>query len=160
MRRALTRTALAFAGDRFIAARPEPDVRRRPTGVPPVVRADAAARFRQAMQEGRWEGWAPTAFMGGRVAGRRLGILGMGRIGQAVARRARAFGMQVHYHNRKRLRPEIEEAIAGRDLVVAAVRDARAGDTILVEALEAALAAELDVVWESLWANLTFAVPG
>jgi glyoxylate reductase len=60
------------------------------------------------MQSGTWEGWAPTAFMGGRVSGKRLGILGMGRIGQAVARRAAAFGMQVHYHNRKRLRPEIE----------------------------------------------------
>ncbi|WP_299704018.1 D-glycerate dehydrogenase [uncultured Tateyamaria sp.] len=64
-----------------------------------------------AMQSGTWDGWAPTAFLGGRVAGRRLGILGMGRIGQAVARRAAAFGMQVHYHNRRRLRPEIEEEL-------------------------------------------------
>ena len=58
-----------------------------------------------------WQGWSPTAMLGGRIRGRRLGILGMGRIGQAVARRAAAFGLQVHYHNRRRLRPEVEEAL-------------------------------------------------
>lgn len=63
------------------------------------------------MQQGQWQGWSPTSLLGGRVGGRRLGILGMGRIGQAAARRARAFGMQIHYHNRRRLRPETEEAL-------------------------------------------------
>lgn len=63
------------------------------------------------MQAGSWQGWAPTAHLGGRIGGRRLGILGMGRIGQAVAQRANVFGMQVHYHNRSRLRPETEQAL-------------------------------------------------
>ncbi|SFH17483.1 glyoxylate reductase [Palleronia marisminoris] len=64
-----------------------------------------------AMRDGAWPGWAPTAFLGGRIAGRRLGILGMGRIGQAVARRAQAFGMQIHYHNRRPLRAQVEQAL-------------------------------------------------
>jgi glyoxylate reductase len=62
------------------------------------------------MQAGEWNGWAPMALMGHRLGGRRLGIIGMGRIGRAVAKRAHAFGMQIHYHNRTPLRPEIEEA--------------------------------------------------
>lgn len=63
------------------------------------------------MQADAWRGWSPMSHLGTRIGGKRLGILGMGRIGQAVARRAAAFGMQVHYHNRRRLRPEVEDAL-------------------------------------------------
>src|SRR5437016_1093598 len=61
--------------------------------------------------EKRWTGWSPTWMLGHRIWGKRLGIIGMGRIGQAVARRARAFGLQIHYHNRRRVAPWIEEAL-------------------------------------------------
>jgi glyoxylate reductase len=62
------------------------------------------------VQAGAFTGWSPTWMMGRRMAGKRLGIIGMGRIGQAVARRAKAFGMSVHYHNRKPVsRPIAEE---------------------------------------------------
>src|SRR5262249_3877340 len=58
-----------------------------------------------------WAGWSPTWMLGPRIYGRRLGIVGMGRIGQAVARRARAFGLQIHYHNRRRVSPKVEEEL-------------------------------------------------
>jgi glyoxylate reductase len=58
-----------------------------------------------------WSGWSPTWMLGHRIGGKRLGIIGMGRIGQAVAQRARAFGLQIHYHNRRRLPPKIEETL-------------------------------------------------
>ncbi len=59
----------------------------------------------------KWTGWAPTAMLGARIWGKRLGIIGMGRIGQALARRARGFGMAVHYHNRRRLHADIEKPL-------------------------------------------------
>lgn len=73
-----------------------------------------ARRFREGleiMSAGHWTGWSPKALMGSRVCGKRLGILGMGRIGTAVAKRAKAFGMFIHYHNRRRLHPDIEREV-------------------------------------------------
>ena len=58
-----------------------------------------------------WGGWSPTWMLGHRITGKRLGIVGMGRIGQALARRGRAFGLQIHYHNRRRVPARIEEEL-------------------------------------------------
>ena len=63
------------------------------------------------VRAGAWKGWGSTSMLGHRIWGKRLGIIGMGRIGQAVARRARGFGMAVHYHNRRRVHPEIESEL-------------------------------------------------
>jgi glyoxylate reductase len=59
-------------------------------------------------RSGNWQGWSPTGMLGHRINGKRLGIIGMGRIGEAIARRARGFGLSIHYHNRKAVHPEIE----------------------------------------------------
>src|SRR5882724_7949092 len=67
------------------------------------------------LTEGKnWPGWSPTWMLGHRIGGKRLGIIGMGRIGQAVARRAHAFGLQIHYHNRRRA---ADRRRTGRDLL-------------------------------------------
>jgi glyoxylate reductase len=68
--------------------------------------AEGAAYMRDPAT--RWSGWSPTWMLGHRIYGKRLGIIGMGRIGRAVARRAKAFGLQIHYHNRRRLPEDIE----------------------------------------------------
>ncbi len=60
---------------------------------------------------GKWQGWSPTWMLGRRIWGKRLGIIGMGRIGTAVARRAKAFGLSIHYHNRHRVDAKTEEAL-------------------------------------------------
>ena len=67
-----------------------------------IAEGDKVAR------SGGWTGWAPTGMLGHRINGKRLGIVGMGRIGTAVARRARGFGLSIHYHNRKPVHPETE----------------------------------------------------
>ena len=61
--------------------------------------------------DGKWAGWSPTWMLGRRIWGKRLGIIGMGRIGTAVARRAKAFGLSIHYHNRHRVSPAVEDEL-------------------------------------------------
>ncbi|MEO1241353.1 MAG: D-glycerate dehydrogenase [Pseudomonadota bacterium] len=63
----------------------------------------------RALESGEFEGWSPTWMLGRRVRGKKLGIIGLGRVGEAIARRARAFGLAVHYHNRKPINPHVEE---------------------------------------------------
>lgn len=65
----------------------------------------------EVLEHGEWGGWSPTWMLGKRVAGKRLGIIGMGRIGQALAKRAGAFGMSIHYHNRRRLSEALEHKL-------------------------------------------------
>jgi glyoxylate reductase len=65
----------------------------------------------EQLQSDKFEGWSPNWMLGHRIWGKRLGIVGMGRIGQAVARRAKAFGLQIHYHNRKPVHPSIEKEL-------------------------------------------------
>lgn len=69
------------------------------------------AEGERVMRTGDWKGWAPTWMLGRRINGKRLGIIGMGRIGRAVARRARGFNMSVHYHNRKRVHEDVENEL-------------------------------------------------
>jgi len=63
------------------------------------------------LRQGHWTGWAPTLMLGHRLWGKRLGIVGMGRIGQAVARRARGFGISIHYHNRRRVSEDVQQEL-------------------------------------------------
>ena len=66
----------------------------------------------EEMQSGNWKGWSPSAMIGMRITGKKLGILGMGRIGQAIAKRAKAFDLDINYHNRRRLHKNIEESLS------------------------------------------------
>ncbi len=65
----------------------------------------------RALEQGEFRGWAPTWMLGHRVRGKKLGIIGLGRVGEAIARRARAFGLSIHYHNRHPINPHIEDEL-------------------------------------------------
>ena len=69
------------------------------------------AEGERLLRSGAWTGWSPTFMLGKRIWGKRLGIVGMGRIGSAVARRARGFGLAIHYHNRRRVHPTVEHEL-------------------------------------------------
>jgi lactate dehydrogenase-like 2-hydroxyacid dehydrogenase len=104
---------LAAARARGIIVSNTPDVLTDATAELTMLLILAAARRagegERLVRSGQWRGWAPTQLLGMQVSGKRLGILGMGRIGRAVARMARGFRMEVHYHNRNRLEPALEE---------------------------------------------------
>ncbi|WP_434615463.1 2-hydroxyacid dehydrogenase [Azospirillum sp. B2RO_4] len=76
-----------------------------------LATARRVAEGERLVRSGQWTGWGPTTMLGHRISGKRLGILGMGRIGSALAKRARAFGMSIHYHNRRRVHPELEQEL-------------------------------------------------
>lgn len=103
---------VAAAHARGIAVVNTPDVLSVATAECAMLLILAAARRagegERTIRAGAWHGWAPTQLMGTLVSGRRLGIFGFGRIGRELARMARGFGMQVHYHDVARLPPELE----------------------------------------------------
>ncbi|MDH5188671.1 MAG: D-glycerate dehydrogenase [Rhodospirillaceae bacterium] len=65
----------------------------------------------KVLRQGKWKGWTPTWMLGHRIHGKRLGIIGMGRIGRAVAKRAKGFGLSIHYHNRNRVHADVEKEL-------------------------------------------------
>ena len=106
---------LASARQRGITVTNTPGVLTEDTADMTMALMLAAARRmgegERVVRAGQWAGWSPTAMLGARLLGKRMGIVGMGRIGQALARRARGFGLAIHYHNRKRVHGEIEREL-------------------------------------------------
>ena len=106
---------LATARSRGITVTNTPDVLTEDTADMTMALILAVSRRlsegERVIRSGDWPGWSPTWMMGHRIYGKRLGIIGMGRIGQAVARRARGFGLSVHYHNRHRVHEDVEREL-------------------------------------------------
>lgn len=104
---------IAAAREKGITVTNTPDVLTDATADVAILLLLAASRRawegQRLIREDRWIGWRPTQLMGLGMAGRNLGIVGMGRIGAATAARARAFGLKIHYHNRSRVAPEMEQ---------------------------------------------------
>ena len=103
---------LAAANERGIMVTNAPNVLTEDTADMTMALILAAPRRltegERALRDSRWTGWSPTWMLGHRIGGKRLGIIGLGRIGRAVARRARGFGLSIHYHNRRRVHPDVE----------------------------------------------------
>jgi lactate dehydrogenase-like 2-hydroxyacid dehydrogenase len=103
---------LAAAKARGIIVTNTPDVLADATAELTILLMLAAARRagegERLVRSGQWNTWSPSFMVGIQVTGKRLGIIGMGRVGQVTARRARGFAMTIHYHNRRRLPPELE----------------------------------------------------
>ena len=103
---------LAAAAKRGITVTNTPDVLTEDTADMTIALILAVSRRlaegERVLRAGAWKGWSPTWMLGQRISGKRLGIIGMGRIGSAVARRGRGFGLSVHYHNRHRVSPQME----------------------------------------------------
>ena len=106
---------LATARQRGITVTNTPDVLTEDTADMTMALLLAVSRRltegERGLRNGDWPGWSPTWMLGNRIYGKRLGIIGMGRIGQAVARRARGFGLSIHYHNRRKLHEDIENEL-------------------------------------------------
>lgn len=112
---------LAAAKARGIVVTNTPDVLSDATAEIAILCMLGAARRAsegdRMVREGRWNFWSPAFMVGRQITGRRFGVLGMGRVGQVAASRARGFGMEIHYHNRTRLRPEQEKGAVYHDTV-------------------------------------------
>lgn len=112
---------LAAAKARGIVVTNTPDVLSDATAEIAILCMLGAARHAskgdRMVRDGRWNFWSPSFMVGRQITGRRFGVLGMGRVGQVTAERARGFGMEVHYHNRNRLSPEKEKGAIFHDTV-------------------------------------------
>ena len=106
---------LAAARERGIAVTNTPGVLTEDTADMTMALVLAVSRRlcegERLVRTGKWGGWGPMAMLGHRLGGKRLGIIGMGRIGTALARRARGFGLSIHYHNRRRVHAELERGL-------------------------------------------------